>query len=69
MNGGVVERESERAHIQSSKPTVKTTMVLLIRDKNMTSIYKSCTTTKQLQYNYKTTTKQLKYNYGMVYRK
>jgi gas vesicle protein len=61
--------ELERAHNQSLKPTVKTTMVLLIHDKNTTSIhnneiiYNYKTTTKQLQNNYKTTTKQLQNNY------
>jgi hypothetical protein len=47
-------------------------MVLLIHDKNTTSIhnneiiYNYKTTTKQLQNNYKTTTKQLQNNYKTI---
>jgi hypothetical protein len=50
-------------------------MVLLIQDKNTTSIhnneiiYNYKTTIIRLQNNYNTTTKQLKYDYGMVYRR
>jgi hypothetical protein len=62
-------RKSDRAHNQSSKPTVKTTMVLLIQYKNTTSIhnneiiYNYKTTTTQLQNNYNTTTKLLQHDY------
>jgi hypothetical protein len=48
-------RESDKAYNQSLKPTVKTTMVLLIQYWNTTSIHNN-----GIIYNYKSTTKQLK---------